>query len=85
MIQSYRDVSGVLASLEELPKGQQNKIMTSIDALKISRRLAEIHTEVPINLEDIKKRMSYVSDYEFIRSVCDKHELKSVSRFLIGK
>ncbi|WP_340391384.1 5'-3' exonuclease [Macrococcoides caseolyticum] len=85
LIQSYQDVNGVLASLEELPKGQQNKIATSINALKTSRRLAEIHTEVPINLEDIKKRMSYVANFEYIRSVCEKYELKSVSRFLIGR
>ncbi|TDM31814.1 5'-3' exonuclease [Macrococcoides canis] len=85
LIQSYQDVDGVLISIDKLPKGQQNKIAISIDALKISRRLAEIHTEVPINLENIKERMLYVADFDFIRSICEKYELKSVNRFLIGR
>ncbi|UBH12178.1 5'-3' exonuclease [Macrococcus armenti] len=82
LIQNYHSVSGVLQSIDELPKGQQNKINDALKALDISLQLAKIHTEVPLNIDEIVSHMPYVVDNNVLMDVCAEYELNSAFRFI---
>lgn len=82
LIQNYHSVRGVLQSIHELPKGQQNKINDARKALDISLQLAEIHTEVPLNIDEIVSHMPYIGDNNVLMDVCTEYELNSVYRFI---
>lgn len=49
LLQQYQNVEGILGNLESLTKGQRTKIEQDFDMLHLSRKLAKIHCEVPIN------------------------------------
>ncbi|PTE30539.1 flap endonuclease, partial [Mammaliicoccus fleurettii] len=48
LIQQYQSVENVIENIDELTAGQQNKIITYRDDLAMSKRLAQIHTDVPL-------------------------------------
>ncbi|TDM13247.1 5'-3' exonuclease [Macrococcus lamae] len=82
-IQTYGSVKNTLAHKKELPKGQQNKIDMFYEDLIISHQLAAIHTEVPLDLEHISSSMCYTLDIDKMSMICDQHELKVASNFLL--
>ncbi|KAA1040217.1 5'-3' exonuclease [Macrococcus equipercicus] len=82
-IQTYGSVDGTLQHKSQLPKGQQNKIDTFYDDLMISCKLAAIHTTVPLDLEHIRRAMPYTADIEKMCAICDSHELKVASSYLM--
>ncbi|RAI82579.1 5'-3' exonuclease [Macrococcoides goetzii] len=82
LIQTYGSVEGVLEHIEELPKGQQNKINEAADALKLSHQLAAIHTEVPLKLDEIISEMPYSVDLASMIDLCDQYELKVAKNFI---
>lgn len=51
LIQEYESVEGILANLDSLTKGVRTKIEADLDMLHLSRALAEIHCEVPMECE----------------------------------
>ncbi|WP_088006503.1 5'-3' exonuclease [Indiicoccus explosivorum] len=50
-IRTYGSVEGVLSSLHELKPGQRKKIEEQLDMLKLSKDLAEIRTDVPLETQ----------------------------------
>ncbi|TDM04241.1 5'-3' exonuclease [Macrococcus carouselicus] len=83
LIQQYGTVANAVEHKHELPKGQQTKIEMCYDDLMMSLKLAAIHTEVPLNYEEIKNSMPYVVDTEKMCEVCDQHELKVARNYLM--
>lgn len=49
LLQNYRDITEILASLENLPNGVKNRIHSNIEMLHISQSLAKINCDVPVN------------------------------------
>ncbi|MGV2875276.1 5'-3' exonuclease [Macrococcus capreoli] len=82
LIQTYGSVAGVLEHVNELPKGQQTKIKESIEALKLSQQLAEIHTEVPLRIDEIVSEMPYSVNLDAMIQICETFELKVASNFI---
>jgi len=56
LLQQFGHVEGVLENLEQLPKGQRTKIEQDLEMLHLSRKLAEIKCDVPVecDLNDAK-------------------------------
>jgi 5'-3' exonuclease len=50
LLQEHESIDGLLANLERLPKGVQTKIKANLDMLHLSRTLAEIRCDVPLEL-----------------------------------
>lgn len=48
LIQQFGEVEGIISNLDQLTKGQKTKIEQDLDMLYLSRKLAAIHCEVPI-------------------------------------
>ena len=59
LIQQYDHVEGILANLDQLTKGQRTKIEQGLEMLYLSRKLAAIYCDVPIefSLEESALRM----------------------------
>lgn len=51
LIQNYGSVENVLANLDALKPAQRSKIADNVDMLKLSKELATIQREVPINAQ----------------------------------
>lgn len=51
LIQQYGSIEGIIENLANLTKAQQQKITTHLDLLHLSRKLAAIHCNIPIQLE----------------------------------
>ncbi|AKS38535.1 5'-3' exonuclease [Anoxybacillus gonensis] len=51
LIQQYGSIEGIIANLANLTKAQQQKITEHLDLLHLSRKLAAIHCDIPIQLE----------------------------------
>ncbi len=51
LLQQYEHIEGVLANLELLTKGQRQKIEQDLEMLHLSRQLAEIKCDVPIQYD----------------------------------
>ncbi|NMO96051.1 5'-3' exonuclease [Paenibacillus lemnae] len=51
LIQQYETIEGILNNMESLAKGVRTKIESDLDMLHLSRSLAEIHCEVPLECE----------------------------------
>lgn len=49
LLQQFGSIEGILENVETLTKGQKTKIKEDLDMLHLSRKLARIHCEVPIN------------------------------------
>ncbi|MFD1848892.1 5'-3' exonuclease [Oceanobacillus bengalensis] len=54
LLQEYETIDGLLENMDKLPKGVQTKINNNLDMLHLSRTLAEIKCDVPVecSLED---------------------------------
>ncbi|WP_397545331.1 5'-3' exonuclease [Rossellomorea vietnamensis] len=82
LIQQYQDISGILANLHELTPSQRKKIEEDLDMLHVSRKLAEIHCEVPLSVSVEEARWEHVSHDTL--TLVDELELKVLRRFLVG-
>ncbi|CAM3183637.1 5'-3' exonuclease [Sporolactobacillus spathodeae] len=51
LIKQFGSLDALLGKLDEIPAGQQKKIVADTDMLLLSRRLAAIHCSVPIDFE----------------------------------
>ncbi|MNZ80748.1 5'-3' exonuclease [compost metagenome] len=51
LLKEYHSVEGCLENLDKLPKGVKSKIETNLDMLHLSRDLARIRLDVPIECE----------------------------------
>ena len=82
LIQQYQSVENVIQHIEDLTPAQQKKIISHMDDLKLSKQLAEIHTEVPLDIESLFNQMQYQVDYINAIQVCDEHDLKVSSKYI---
>ncbi|PTI41851.1 flap endonuclease [Staphylococcus xylosus] len=82
LIQNHGSVESVIASLEQLTPGQRNKIETDMDNLKLSKTLAKIHTEVPLNTNDLLDDMAFGTEITKVLNICNEHELYVSGKYL---
>lgn len=82
LIQQYQSVENVLENINELTAGQQKKIITYRDDLAMSKQLAQIHTDVPLETEDLLNQMTYHHEIEQSIEICNEHELFVSSKYL---
>lgn len=75
LIQTYGSVENVLSNIDQLTPAQRKKIEADKDNLTLSKRLAEIYTEVPLNSVEIYRDMAYAHSLNQILSICNEHEL----------
>ncbi|PTE74868.1 5'-3' exonuclease, partial [Staphylococcus gallinarum] len=61
LIQNHGSVESVIHALDELTPGQRKKIETDMDNLKLSKSLAEIHTQVPLNASSLLNDMKFAT------------------------
>ena len=78
LLQEHRDVEGVIANLHQLTKSQRAKIEADLDMLHLSRQLAEIKCDVPVEckMDDALFRI----DREKLLSKFNEVELKGLHR-----
>jgi 5'-3' exonuclease len=82
LIQQYDSIDGILENLSKLTPSQQKKIETDLDMLHLSRKLAEIHCEVPLTISIENCLWRKIADEAF--SMIDELELKALRRYLVG-
>lgn len=82
LIQNHGSVESVNAALEQLTPGQRNKIETDMDNLKLSKTLAKIHTEVPLNTNDLLDDMAFGTEITKVLNICNEHELYISGKYL---
>lgn len=82
LIQNHGSVESVIAALEQLTPGQRNKIETDMDNLKLSKTLAKIHTEVPLNTNDLLDDMGFGTEITKVLNICNEHELYVSGKYL---
>lgn len=76
LIQEYESVEGILANFDSLTKGVRTKIEADLEMLHLSRALAEIHCEVPMECELDLCRLSV--DHERALTKLEELEMKSL-------
>ncbi|MCT8138220.1 5'-3' exonuclease [Anaerobacillus sp. CMMVII] len=80
LLKEYQSISGILDNLPSLSKGIRTKIETELEMLHLSRKLAEIHCEAPVDIElekclrniDENKVTAMLEELEFSRLLKDK-------------
>lgn len=82
LIQNHGSVESVIAALEQLTPGQRNKIETDMDNLKLSKTLAKIHTEVPLNTNVLLDDMAFGTEITKVLNICNEHELYISGKYL---
>jgi len=81
LIQEYQSIEGILENLDQLSSSVRTKIENDLDMLHLSRRLAEIHCEVPV--ECAVDGCQLEIDNVLISSKFEELEMKSLCQ-LIG-
>lgn len=82
LIQNYGSVESVVDAINELTPGQQNKINNDMQNLKVSKSLAKIHTEVPLDTTTLLQDMKFGTDITKILNICNEHELYISGKYL---
>lgn len=85
LIQTYGSVENVLSNIDRLTPAQRKKIEADKDNLTLSKRLAEIYTEVPLNSVEIYRDMAYAHSLNQILSICNEHELYVSGKYISTK
>lgn len=80
LLQQYEHVDGIVSNLEKLTKSQRTKIETDLEMLYLSRKLAEIKCDVPVdcNLDDAALGINHEKATEKFREI----EFKGLYRYL---
>lgn len=82
LILKYQSVENVINHIDELTPAQQKKIISQLDDLKLSKQLAEIHTDVPLDITTLYNQMQYHLDFIDIFNVLETHDLKVSKKFI---
>lgn len=80
LLQQYDHVDGVVANLNQLTKSQKTKIENDLDMLYLSKKLAEIKCDVPIQYELDKAK--FALNLEKVQAKFNEVEMKGLHRFL---
>lgn len=86
LLKEHQSIEGILENLPSLSKGIRTKIETELDMLHLSRKLAEIHCEVPVEIVleecarniDENKVTAMFEELEFHRLLKDKSFLENI-------
>jgi 5'-3' exonuclease len=80
LLQQYEHVDGIVSNLDQLTKGQKAKIEQDLEMLYLSRKLAEIHCQVPIRYS-LDEALFKINSEKVIEKF-NEVEMKGLSRFL---
>ncbi|MBY7143553.1 5'-3' exonuclease [Virgibacillus sp. NKC19-3] len=80
LLQEYGTIDDLLENIESLPKGVQTKINANIDMLHLSRNLAEIKCDIPIDCQLNHALWKY--DKTKIEEKFDELEFKNLAKLL---
>ena len=80
LISQYRSIDNLLQCLSELTKGQKTKIENDLDMLQLSRKLAEINCEAP--LECLLDNSVLRINEEKALLIIKEHELRGIQPLL---
>jgi 5'-3' exonuclease len=80
LLTQFQDVEGIVANLHQLTKTQKTKIEQDLDMLYLSRKLAEIKCDVPVeyNMEDALLKINQ----DKVISKFEEIEMRGLHRFL---
>jgi len=81
LLQQHGSIDGILENLHALTATQRRKIEESLDMLHMSRELAAIHCEVPLQFDINEAILQF--DHSKVADMIQEHELKGLySKFL---
>lgn len=80
LVQEFESIEGILENMDALTKSVRNKIEADLEMLHLSRRLAEIHCEVPLECELDLCLLEI--DHERAATKLDELEMKSLSHMM---
>ena len=80
LLQQYEHVDGIVENLNALTKSQKLKIESDLDMLYLSRRLAEIKCDVPIQYDLEKAKLNL--NHEKVLNKFNEVGMKGLQRFL---
>jgi 5'-3' exonuclease len=80
LLQQYEHVDGVVKNLDQLTKSQKIKIESDLEMLYLSRKLAEIKCDVPVQC-DLEQAI-FKFDQEKVLDKFNEVEMKGLHRFI---
>ena len=80
LLQQYEHVDGIVENLDALTKSQKLKIETDLDMLYLSRKLAEIKCDVPLQYDLEKAKLNL--DHEKVLNKFNEVGMKGLHRFI---
>src|SRR3954463_14409665 len=80
LLQQYEHVDGIVENLDALTKSQKLKIETDLDMLYLSRKLAEIKCDVPLQYDIEKAKLNL--DHEKVLNKFNEVGMKGLQRFI---
>lgn len=80
LLQEHESIEGLLENMEQLPKGVQSKIKANLDMLHLSRSLAEIRCDVPIDITLENATWNY--NREKVSSKFEELQVKNLIKLL---
>ncbi|EJW16511.1 5'-3' exonuclease [Paenibacillus alvei] len=80
LIQQYSSIEGILENLSELAKGVRTKIEADLDMLHLSRQLARIQCDVPVECKaDV---CVFAPERESVSEIFERLEMKSMISYV---
>ncbi|MFD1953679.1 5'-3' exonuclease H3TH domain-containing protein [Paenibacillus thailandensis] len=80
LLAEYNSIDGILHNLENLPKSVKAKIEADLDMLHLSRTLARIHTDVPV--ECSLEECSWEVNLDTATTLFEKYRLTSLLKMI---
>ncbi|ASV70094.1 5'-3' exonuclease [Cytobacillus kochii] len=80
LLQTYEHIEGVLENIEALTKGQKTKIEQDLDMLHLSRQLAEIKCDVPVECTLVEAEWKY--NVNKVNLKLEEIELRGIAKLL---
>lgn len=82
LLLKYETIEGILENLDQLTKGQRNKIEQDLDMLHLSRNLARIHCEAEVDCS-LDDALFYIDD-EKMGAKFDELEFRNWKKNIVG-
>lgn len=83
LIQTHGSVDAILDNLHTLTPKMQEKITGDMESLRMSQRLAEIITDVPIKLDGLMDKSRLNFDTAHVNKVLKDHDLRLAEKYLL--
>lgn len=82
LIQTHGSVDALLDNLHMLTPKMQEKITGDMESLRMSQRLAEIITDVPIKVDGLMDKSRLNFDTAHVNKVLKDHDLRLAEKYL---